>query len=464
MALPADPSGRGPSTLSFALRGVVALVVVLLVATALLLQSRGVFRDDFPATAIVGNVGDGLPIGSDVKHRGVLVGRVGDVRVDSTGQGRRHVIRLDIKPEHAGGIPAAIKARIIPTNIFGAPSVDLVSSGPDTVALARDATIPGDDSQETLQLQTALSKIRDVVSAVQPAKLNTALTNIADALDGRGKQIGELIGRLDSYVSALNPHAATFQANLESLATALEGLQANAPALLDTVDNVLASSRTLVEKQHQLAATLAGGATAVDTVNSFLEANGERAIKVVQRGAAIVDTVADDSAEVPRAFDNLGRVVATLGSTFSGPHQTLNIDLIIGFSPFEPYTAADCPRYPGMSGPNCGQPVPARTTSALPPSPVPAPAPAQATPTAPPTLPGLPTLPDLPGLPVLPVQPGQSPFPQLPLPTLPGGMVGPVGSQQETDLFNAILGGYGGDLGSLLLGPILRGTTVVMPQ
>jgi hypothetical protein len=59
------------------------------------------------------------------------------------------------------------------------------------------------------------------------------------------------------------------------------------------------------------------------------------------------------------------------------------------------------------------------------------------------------------------------PLPGFPsLPSLFGGMVGPVGSPEEQAKINQILGlpsGTNSAVGSLLLGPIVRGTTVVMP-
>lgn len=438
MPLPADLTGREPSTGSLAVRGLAALLVVATVVTLLLLQYNGAFEDSFRATAMVSSVGDGLPVGSDVKHRGVLVGRVGEVHVQPSPQGVRHVIRLDLKPQYAQGIPASVKARIVPTNIFGAPSVDLVAADKSAGPLVRDATILGDDSTEALQLQTALTKVRDVLSAVQPAKLNAALTSIAQALDGRGKQIGDLIGRLDGYVTALNPHAQAFQADLGKLADVLEGLQRNAPALLDTFDSVLGATRTLVEKQQQLAATLAGADVTVGTVHGVLADSADRTIGLIRNGAGIVKTLAADGPEITRSFTNLGQAVQSLGSSFSGPHGMFRLDLVISFSSYDPYTAADCPRYSGLAGPNCGKPVPAK--------------------------PQKPSQPPVPGLPnVSGPLPG---FPSLPLPNLFGGMVGPVGSPEEQNRINEILGlpqGTNSAVGSLLLGPIVRGTTVVMP-
>ncbi|WP_020668780.1 MCE family protein [Amycolatopsis nigrescens] len=431
-----DPSGRGPKTGTLAIRGLCYLTAVALVITLLVLQSRGAFRDDLRATAVVSDVGDGLPPGSDVKVRGVLVGTVGTV--ESTPGGARHVVQLNLKPEHAQGIPASVKARILPTNIFGAPFVDLVPEAGDDTVLAAGATVPGDDSVEALQLQTAMTEVRDLLAAVEPAKLNAALTGVADALDGRGAQLGSMIDRLNSYLSALNPHAGTFGHDLSTLAAALEGLQANAPALLDTVDSALVTSRTVVEKQQQLANTLTGGAATVDTVHGLLQDNGDRLIRMANQSAPVLREVAKDAKEIPLSFEALSKGVASFAGAFPPPHHWLTLDLIFTVTPFTPYTARNCPAYGALEGPNCDDPLPPQ------PDPLPVPPPQ---PPAPPAQP-------------LPQTAAPAPAPSAPF----GGMVGPVGSGEEQDMIGSMVGDAAnalGSLGSLLLGPFFRGTTVV---
>lgn len=428
-----DPSGRDPRPVTLAVRGVCYLAVLVVAVTLLLMQSRGDFTDVFHATAVVSDVGDGLPTGSDVKLRGVLVGSVGSV--DSQAGAAHNVIELNLKPQYANGIPASVKARIIPTNIFGSPSVDLVPAAGDTSSLASGAVIPGDDSAEALQLQTAMTKLKDILTAVEPAKLDAALSGIAQALSGRGPQLNSMIGRLDDYLTALNPHASTFSHDISSLASALDTIQQTAPALLDTVDSSPTTTKTIVDKQQQLAAALAGGATAVDTVNGFLGDNVNRVITITKDLRPVVHAVSAQSAQIPVSFKALGSGAAALAQAFPGPSNKLTIDLVFSLSPFSPYTAADCPRYPGMNGPNCGNPVPHKDIA---PPPLPPPAP---TPVQPPT-----------------------PAPGVPAPVVQGGTVGPVGSQSEMDQLNTLIGGSAGSLADLLLGPILRGMTVVMPK
>lgn len=413
-----DPSGRGAKAPTLALRGVIYAAALLLGAGLLLAESQGAFADNFPATALVSDVGDGLPVGSDVKLRGVLVGRV--AKVDSVPGQARHTVQLDIKPEHAAGIPASVKARIIPTNIFGAPSVDLVPEEGDVRPLAEGAVIPADTSSETVKMQTALDKLHDVLRAVQPAKLNSALYNISHALNGQGAQIGDTIARLDEYLSALNPHADTFGENLTALSDALEGLQKSAPALLDTVDSVLPTTKTLVEKENQLVSMLAGGARTSDTWSGFLDDNGDRVITVLRTTRPMLETMSRQREQIPESFRALGRGVRALGGVFDTKTGQARLNLSFVLTPYSPYTAADCPRYGDHAGPNCGGPMPSEGNSA---------------------------------------SSSERPTEQR---SRAGGTVGGVGGPEEKELFGDLLGEDSADLGSLLLGPILRGTTVVL--
>lgn len=413
-----DPTGRGASAPALFLRGLVYLAVVATTAVLLLRQAAGDFSEYVPATAVVSSVGDGLDPGADVKLRGVLVGTVDEV--ESAPGGSRHVIHLRLNPMHAAGIPASVKARIIPTNIFGQPSVDLVAERGDTTALAAGATIPGDESQEALQLQTAISSVQQLLTTVEPAKLNATLSSIRRALDGRGAQIGRMIDRLHSYVGELNPHREEFAALVSSAATSLEAVAETAPDLLDTVDDLLPTARTVVDKRAEFDATMRGAAALLGTVDGFLQDNQDRIIHVTSASRRIFAALSSDPDAVPGSFRALGKGVAALAKKFDKGTGHLDIGGTFLLAPYQPYTAADCPRYPGLDGPNCGQPVPRERKSSA-----------------------------------------RDDVPQL------GGAVGPVGSRQELQTLDDVLGddtlGDNGIAG-VLLGPLLRGSTVVMPR
>jgi phospholipid/cholesterol/gamma-HCH transport system substrate-binding protein len=460
----ADATGRGLPAATLARRGVLALLLVIVIIALLLMQYRGVFRSVFPATALVTDVGDGLQAGADVKLRGALVGAVGAVGVRPTADGQTlHAIDLQLRPNMAAGIPAGVTARVVPTNVFGAPSVELLDPAtPTSSTLARGAVIRGDQSEATLQLQTVMSQLNKVLRAVHPAQLNVALTNISQGLQGRGAKIGSIVSRLDPYLSTLNGHTGDFTADLALLGTDLQGLADAAPALLDTVDNAVTTTKTIVDKRDQLVHTLTAGTDTADHLHDFLSDNDDRIIRLVRDGSGIAHTLAPQRDLITHSLISLGRGAAQLGNALN-PRTGGALNLQFVLLPFKPYTAADCPRYPGLDGPNCGDRVP--PPGALPPSfPF-----YQGIPAPPPLLPGSNANTDsgqdsaesnkdsLPGL-----FPNFSPSSYQTPPA--GGSVGPVGSAAEARTINALLGTpNGGAAGTLLLGPILRGSTVVLP-
>ena len=440
-----------------------ALLLVIVVIALLLMQYRGVFRSVFPATAVVTDVGDGLQPGADVKLRGALVGAVSAVGVapGETPDGLPlHEITLQLKPALAAGIPAGVTARVVPTNAFGAPSVELLDPPTPTGGLlARGGVIRGDTSEATLQLQTVMSQLNKVLRAVHPAQLNVALTNISQGLQGRGAKIGSIIGRLDPYLTTLNGHTDDFSADVALLGTDLQGLADASPALLDTVDNAVVTTKTIVDKRDDLVHTLTEGTHTADELHGFLSDYDDRIIRVVRDGSDIARVLAPQRDVITHSLISLGGALAKLGTGLN-PRTGGSLDLQIGLLPFAPYTAADCPRYPGINGPNCGDKIP--PPGALPPSfPF-----YQGIPPPPPLLPqktGADGAPESGGPNSLPgMFPSFSPSGfQTPA---AGGSVGPVGSAAEVGTIDALLGmANGGAAGTLLLGPILRGATVVMP-
>jgi virulence factor Mce-like protein len=346
---------------------VFAFVLLVAVAVLLLMRYQGAFQPFFPASAIVDDIGDGVRPGADVKLRGALVGTVGAVRVQPNTGGRPvHLVDLRLRPELAPDIPAGVTARVVPTNVFGAPSVELLDPAtPATQSrLTRGAVIAGDRSAGTLQLQTVLNQLNKVLGAVRPAQLNVALTNISQALRGRGEKLGSIITRSDRYLTSLNAHTPEFTADLALLGTDLQALADTAPALLDTVDNAVVSSRTIVEERARLADTLTGGTATADRTGDFLSDAEDRFARVADDGNGITGVLAGQRREIPRSLASLGVGTRALGQGFR--QQGGGLSFLFTLSPYSPYTARDCPRYGPLAGPNCADPVPA--PGALPPS------------------------------------------------------------------------------------------------
>lgn len=345
-------------------RGVIALAVVAVVIGLLYAQYRGAFRPVFEAVAVVDDIGDGIAPGADVKLRGARIGNVSGVRALPTGDGlvevAKHEVDLELRSQYADGIPAGVTARVVPSNVFGAPAIELLDPS-DTVGprLAVGARIPGDRSLETIQLQTVITQLNKVLKAIHPAELNVALTNISQSLQGRGQRFGSIVDRAAPYLSTLNAHTPEFVTDLRLLGTDLDTLADSAPDLLDTVDNAVVTARTAVDKRDRLADVLTGGERTAKSVDEFLDHNSGHIIRATDNLSGILRTLAIAPDEIPEALRRLGEGARPLAVGFD-PNGG---KLVIKFSltPWDPYTAADCPRYPGvlggpaMSGRNCGR-------------------------------------------------------------------------------------------------------------
>uniref|UniRef100_UPI0024576C50 MlaD family protein n=1 Tax=Nocardia farcinica TaxID=37329 RepID=UPI0024576C50 len=190
MAILFDADGRGPTGFSLAGRGLALLLVIGAVVALLLMKSTGRFDDRVEVVAVLDQLGDGLPPRSDVKFRGLLVGTVGTVTPALDGGPAR--VELALEPAAARRIPATVTARVVPSNVFAVSSVQLVDNGPGP-ALTEHAEIPQDRSLSTVQLQTALTELREILAAATRVGGDAtvgALAAVARATARRGARIG----------------------------------------------------------------------------------------------------------------------------------------------------------------------------------------------------------------------------------------------------------------------------------
>lgn len=333
-------------------RGVIALVVIALLLGAAYLRTSGALGGDPEVSAVVRNAGGSLSPGSDVKIRGVIIGRVTSVEratgsaaaVDPDAQVEVH---MTIDPGDLGGVPSDVVARILPASVFGTTFVDLTTHGtPSGDTLRAGAVIPPDRTQGTLELQQALDDIDRLVKALGPAQLASAIGAAATALDGRGAQIGRTLDQLDSYLGKLQPLLPRLRDDIGQLADSLEIVRRIAPDVLDATDDSLVALRTIATKQAELLGVITGGTKlAVDT-SALLEANGAQLARFFDDVAGILDAI-DDNRQV--AISGAIATNISLGSLLPPIVRQgfVDVDAVLRFNPPPYYTAADRPTYGG---------------------------------------------------------------------------------------------------------------------
>ncbi|MFD4459471.1 MCE family protein [Nocardia sp. NPDC058480] len=465
-----DPSGRGPKPLQLTLAG---LAVALTFAVALYLLALR-YNGEFENTVVVGaeltSTGDGLPQRADVKYRGMIVGAVS--AVDMVAKGRLQHATLELKPGIAATIPDTVTARVIPDNIFGVTSIQLVDNGAAAATLRAGATIREDTSSATIQLQTTLNTLRDVLTTIQPEKLGRVLATLAAALDGGARVPGSTIERLDTWLTEVH-RIPEIGGLLGNLGRASMALSQSAPELVGMLGDSLTAANTLNEHRTQLVALLTEGNSTVEAVNSLFAANPNSGKDLAAGLDTVFGALAKDPAALQSAAANLNVSLHKLQQVFHfGPRKQMVWKMDVSFTPFQQYTAADCPRYGDMSGPRCGGPtvpdvappqeypaqqLPRRVEAAGPAPTVEIPGIGGGLPIAP-TIPGLPAIPGLPSIPGLPAIPGITAPAAAPLPN--AGAATPI-SLRGYDAVAALVGGRPTVTQLLLLGSILGNVPLV---
>ncbi|WP_280274657.1 MlaD family protein [Nocardia wallacei] len=465
-----DPRGRGATARQLTVAGLAVLLVFAALLYLLALRYTGRFTDKVPVGAVLTSTGDGLPTRADVKFRGMVVGTVDGVEMVAKGERQRADIAL--KPGVAETIPANVTARVIPNNLFGVTAIELVDNGAASATLRAGAVIPEDTGAATIQLQTTLNVLRNVLNNIQPEKLGRVLATLSAALEPGARVPGSTIERLDAWLTQVHeiPQIGGLLGDLGQAATALSQ---SAPELVGVLSDSVTTARTLAERRSELVALLTNAGTTVDSVNTLFARNPDAGKFLVGGLDDLFGGLARDPDAIPFTAANLNTALQRLKTVFRwGPRRQMVWAMDATFTPFQQYTAEDCPHYGELYGPRCGGPsVPAvapppqlpplmqpRWLDAAGPRPTPA-APAPGTPPLPgiaglPAIPGLPALPGLPSIPGL-TAPAANPVPAPGIRPAAAGLRG-------ADAVAAVVGGRPNLAQLLLLGPVLAGGSVTV--
>jgi phospholipid/cholesterol/gamma-HCH transport system substrate-binding protein len=333
----------------YARRGLVTILAIALVLVVLAFRSSGVIGGPDEVSAQLADAGGSLGDGADVKLRGVIIGRVSDVARGPDGGVR---VRLALSGGQLGHIPANVVARILPATVFGTSYVDLTTRGPASGQLHAGAVIPADRSQGTLELQQALDDIDELVKALRPAQLNTTLSAIATALDGRGDEIGGIVTDLDTLLRNVEPKVPLIQSDIAKLATNLDLVRQTAPQVLDGVQDSLSTLHTIVAQKAALSSLLTGGRSVLAEADTFLGKVRPDLVTFLQDAAIVTDVYHDLRRQAfTDAFTVLRRVQQKLSTVIH--HGWADNTLIIQQQPPPYYTSADCPQFGAARGDNC---------------------------------------------------------------------------------------------------------------
>ncbi len=231
------------------------ILVVVTLGTIVLTSAffSGSFKSYVPVTVISDRAGLVMDRGGKVKMRGVQVGRVAEI----TSGKDRVTLRLDLYPDEVKYIPANVHARIRATTFFSAKYVDLVyPSRPSPRRLGAGAVIRVD--YVGTEVNTLFANLVKVLDEIDPAKLQSVLSAVAEGLRGRGAAIGQGITDANEVLRAVNPRADTVGADIRAVKRVGDTYGPAAQDILRTLDAASVTGGAITDDSTALDSLLTG--------------------------------------------------------------------------------------------------------------------------------------------------------------------------------------------------------------
>lgn len=268
------------------------------------------------ATSQNQNAGHSLDVPADVKLRGILVGTV--AKVSSHGNGA--VIKLKLQPGKIKAIPQNVTAEIIPKTLFGEKYVSLVTPD-DPSAQHIEAGDRILQSTTAIEAEQVFDDLLPLLDQLDPVDLSTTLTNVAEALQGRGNELGDSLARTDTYLSGLNPDIGNVQTDITGLETLATNLHKATPDLLADARQFSVNARTLVQKGDVFASFLQGTQGFATTANRVLTTNEKNIAALAVDNQPTLQLLATYSPEYPCLLQGFVADENLLQQAFA-PHST----------------------------------------------------------------------------------------------------------------------------------------------
>ncbi|MFJ8311367.1 MULTISPECIES: MCE family protein [unclassified Streptomyces] len=348
-------------------------VVFLLVPALLIWLSIAVYDKDFTrsdtVTVETGSVGNEMHPGAEVKLRGVVIGEVRGISADGDGA----KLTLALQPGRLSRVPADVTAQMLPTTLFGERFVALVPPpNPSASALAAGAVIPQDRSRDAIELEQVLDHVLPMLTAVRPDQLSVTLSAVAQALRGRGSQLGDTLVTLDAHLKKFNPDLPALNADLKQLVQVTRTYSDAAPDILRALTDATTTTGTLVDQQTRLSDVYGRTTTTAQDLTAFLQQNKDNIIRLSEVSRPTLQLLAEYSASFPCTLRTLSGFVPAmdkaLGKGTDEPGLHVTVKAVPSLGKYVP--GRDAPSYTAGGGPHCypvpylGAPLPAESALA----------------------------------------------------------------------------------------------------
>jgi phospholipid/cholesterol/gamma-HCH transport system substrate-binding protein len=345
-------------------------VVVLAVAVGTWLAYNQVFVERSEITLTTRSVGSALQKGSDVKLNGVPVGTVSAIEPRDDGA----TLTLALEPDVLDDLPVGTTARLLPKTLFGERYVALVRPRQGGSTLEAGDIIEQDSSSSAVEVEELFDELLPVLRSIQPDKLSATLGELALMLRGQGGTIGETVVAWGEYLEKINPLTPQLADDLAAFGRVAETYADAAPDLVDALESMTTTSRTLVDERTAMTELFAGVIVAADDTNGWLVANSSTVITLSKESRKALEAIAPYAVQFPCLFTSLRDFIPVMDKTLGKGTDEPGIHVVLNVTPDRGryVLGKDDPTYRTTGAPRCPyqdgsvKPVSSRSTDGAP--------------------------------------------------------------------------------------------------
>ncbi len=318
------------------------LVIALIIAFGIYVVGgiSGRVSNDFPVTVTFARVGQLLRVTGDVKARGVIVGKIAQIKHFPNGTAQV-VLALD----RGQRLPADVSAAIRGKTLFGEKFVELLDPAkPSGAILKPGARIPEDRTVGPFELEEVLQSLIPVLDAAKPGDLGGALHALAQGVAGNEQIARRTIDNALIALRTVSEHRAELDRLLAGVDTGAATLDRVSPDLVAALQALDEISRSLVAHQDDLRAVLRDAPTWLDIVAQLTEARYKDLVDLSVKGVDVLDLVAEHRFRLPPTVSALKTFTQNWVTNLSAPCRNA-----------DGQTLGDADFHPSLAGTTCWQ-------------------------------------------------------------------------------------------------------------
>ena len=292
---------------SRAQRAALGLVALCLFAASIAvtgLYLRGGFEGGVPVSAVFSapGVGQQLPVGGDVKVRGVLVGRISDIHLRDDGKAVVE-LSLDRDVELSDASAAEIRSK----TAFGQKWVELIppSHPRHDDILGPGSVIPDTMTTEPLELERAMQLGHELLTAIPLDDLSVLLRSLADGFSGQDDDARLALDRGLVALQGINAKRPEFELALRQLRTTAQYLDRNDEDLLSFLKSLDRANRSLLASAPEFQKSLESVPTFLNEYSDFQEQIDGDLSHLIQNGATLAEILERRSDDIVALVENL---------------------------------------------------------------------------------------------------------------------------------------------------------------